>query len=100
MIERIIVGGSKGASVAHSQCQLIYLIADGLIELVRSLSVRHPVQGVVDFSAGQPELNATRFVGHRVLAGREPGAIVTGEQGTYPDQCKKPDDGPQNGLDR
>jgi len=83
-MERIIVGGSKRVTLVYSRRQSIYRTRQGQIELVWPLSLRPPVERAADFSTEQPELNAIRFVGHRVLVEREPGADRSGRAGDVP----------------
>ena len=58
----------------NSPRQLLNRLAHRLTKVVRFLSIHPPVENLTYIGVGQPEFDVVRFVGHRVLILREPGA--------------------------
>ena len=56
----------------NSHRQLLDCLAHGVVEVVQPLPIQPSVQGVTDFSAGQPKFDVIYLVNHRVLGAFQP----------------------------
>ena len=78
--------------------QLVYRVAHRFTEVVQRLSAHSPFKGFANIGARQPEIDIILFVGHRILATREPGTSHQGGKGVYPDHGEQECYGAEDGV--